>query len=96
MAAGTDVLLLVAFVAAVGLLFAVAAALRSWAFELSPREWGYTVILTFSLGVLTAAYLDGDGTLELVGMVPIFLAVVWWVARLWRRHQLSSMRASEA
>lgn len=96
MAPGTVLLLLVAFVAAVGLLFAVAAALKNWVFELSPREWGYTVVLTFSLGVLTAAYFDGDGALELLGMVPIFLAVVWWVARLWRRHRVRSMRAAEA
>ena len=96
MAPGTVLLLLVAFVAAVGLLSAVAAALKNWVFELSPREWGYTVVLTFSLGVLTAAYFDGDGTLELLGMVPIFLAVVWWVARLWRRHRVRSMRAAEA
>jgi hypothetical protein len=96
MAPGTVLLLLVAFVAAVGLLFAVAAAWMNWVFELSPREWGYTVVLTFSLGVLTAAYFDGDGTLELLGMVPIFLAIVWWVARLWRRHRVRSMRAAEA
>ena len=96
MAPGTALLLLVAFVAAVGLLFAVAAALKNWVFELSPRDWGYTVVLRFSLGVLTAAYFDGDGTLELLGMVPIFLAVVWWVARLWRRHRVRSMRAGEA
>ena len=95
MAPGTALLLLVAFVAAVGLLFAVGAALKNWVFELSPREWGYTVVLTFSLGVLTAAYFDGDGTLELLGMVPIFLAIVWWVARLWRRHRVRSMRAGE-
>ena len=96
MAPGTVLLLLFAFVAAVGLLFAVAAALKNWVFELSPREWGYTVVLTFSLGVLTAAYFDGDGTLELLGMVPIFLAIIWWVARLWRRHRVRSMRAAEA
>lgn len=96
MALGADLLLAVAFVAAVGLIFAVATALKSWVFELSPREWGYSVILMFSLGVLAAAYLDGDGILELLATVPIFLAVVWWVARLWRRHQARSMRASEA
>jgi hypothetical protein len=96
MAPGTVLLLLVAFVAAVGLLFSVAAALKNWVFELSPREWGYTVVLTFSLGVLTAAYFDGDETLELLGMVPIFLAIIWWVARLWRRHRVRSMRAVEA
>ena len=95
-APGADILLVVAFVAAIGLLFAVAAALKNWVFELSPREWGYTVVLPFSLGILTAAYLDGDGTLELLGMVPIFLAVVWWVARLWRRHRVRSIRAGEA
>ena len=96
MALGADLLLAVAFLAAVGLLFTIATALKNWVFELSPREWGYSAILTFSLGVLTAAYLDGDGTLELLAMVPIFLAVVWWVARLWRRHRVRSMRAGEA
>ena len=93
---GTVILLLVAFVAAVGLLFAVAAALKNGVCELSPRDWGYTVVLNVSLGVLTAAYFDGDGTLELLGMVPIFLAVVWWAARLWRRHRVRSMRVGEA
>ena len=93
MAPGADLLILIAFVAAIGLIFMVATALKNWVFELSPREWGYTVILTYSLGVLTAAYLDGDGTLELLATVPIFLAVVWWVARLGRRHRVRSLRA---
>ncbi|MHB8430191.1 MAG: hypothetical protein ACYDDZ_06625 [Acidimicrobiales bacterium] len=96
MALGADALLVVAFVAAIGLIFMVAMALKNWVFELSPREWGYSVILTFSLGVLTAAYFDGDGTLELLAMIPIFLAFVWWVARLWHRHNVRSMRAAEA
>jgi hypothetical protein len=95
MAFGADLLLAVAFLAAVGLLFTIATTLKNWAFDLSPREWGYSVILTFSLGVLAAAYLDGDGTLELLATIPIFLAVVWWIARLWRRRQVRSMRASE-
>jgi len=93
MALGADLLLAVAFVAGVFLIFVVAAALKTWVFELSPREWAYSVVLTFSLGVLSAAYLDGDGTLELLAMVPIFLAIVWWIARLWRRHQTRSVRA---
>jgi hypothetical protein len=95
MALGADLLLAVAFLAAVGLLFTIATALKNWVFELSPREWGYSAILTFSLGVLAAAYLDGDGTLELLAMVPIFLAVVWWVARLWRRHQVRAAHGTE-
>ncbi|MGH9030412.1 MAG: hypothetical protein ACRDV4_12460 [Acidimicrobiales bacterium] len=96
MAVGADLLLAVAFIAGVFLIFVVALALKTWVFELSPREWGYSIILTFSLGVLTAAYLDGDGTLELLAVIPIFLAVVWWIARLWRRHQVQSLRSSEA
>jgi hypothetical protein len=96
MAVGADLLLAIAFVAGVFLIFVVAAALKTWVFELSPREWGYSIVLTFSLGVLTAAYLDGDGTLELLAMIPIFLAIVWWIARLWRRRQVRSVRISEA
>ena len=96
MALGADILLAIAFVAAVGFIFIIATALKNWVFELSPREFGYSVILTFSLGVLAAAYLDGDGTLELLAMIPIFLAVVFWIARLWRRHQVRAIRASEA
>ena len=94
MAVGADLLLAVAFIAGVFLIFVVAVALKTWVFELSPREWGYSIALTFSLGVLTAAYLDGDGTLELLSIIPIFLAIVWWIARLWRRHQVRSVRTA--
>lgn len=96
MAAGTDLLLAIAFLAAVGLAFVLAKALRNWVFELSPSEWGFTVLMTYSLGVLTAAYLDGDGTLILVALIPVFLALVWWVYRLYQRHQVSALRARGA
>lgn len=96
MAVGADLLIAVAFVAGVFLIFVVAVALKTWVFELSPREWGYSIVLTFSLGVLTAAYLDGDGTLELLAMIPIFLAIVWWIARLFRRRQVRNLGTSEA
>ena len=43
MAVGADLLLAVAFVAGVFLIFVVAAALKTWVFELSPREWGYSI-----------------------------------------------------
>jgi len=86
MAAGSDLFVLIAAVAAIAFIFLLATALKNWVFELSPREWGYSVILTFSLGVLLASWLDGDGTLELLSGLVIFLAFVWWLARLIRRH----------
>ncbi len=92
----TDLLLAFAFLAAIAIVFLVGTALKSWVFELSPTEWGYTVVLSFSVGVLAAAFLDGNGTLELLAMIPIFLAVVWWAWRLWRRHQVRTVAASEA
>ena len=87
MAAGSDLFVLIAAVAAIAFIFILANALKNWVFELSPREWGYSVILTFSLGVLFAGWIDGDGTLELLAGLVIFLAFVWWLARLIRRHQ---------
>lgn len=87
MAIGADAFVLVAAVAAIAFIFILATALKNWVFELSPREWGYSVILTFSLGVLFAGWIDGDGTLELLSGLVIFLAFVWWLARLVRRHQ---------
>ncbi len=95
MAVGTDVLLAVAFLAAVAFAFVLAKALRNWVFELSPSEWGFTVLMTYSLGVLTAAWWDGDGTLMLLSLIPVFLALVWWIYRLFRRHQVSALRAQE-
>lgn len=96
MAAGTDVFLAVAFLAAVGFVFVLAKALRNWVFELSPGEWGFSFLMTFSLGVLTAAWWDGDGTLILLALIPVFLAIVWWVWRLYRRHEVRALRAQEA
>jgi hypothetical protein len=94
MAVGSDLFLVVAFLAALSVLFMVATALKRWVFELSPREWGYTVLLAFTFGVLLAGWFDGDGTLEFVSGLVIFLAFVWWVARLWRRRQVRQVRAA--
>ena len=69
-------------------LLVIWAALRNWVFELSPNEWLYTLVLAFALGVFAAAYVDGDGLLLLLSLIPIFLAIVWWIARLVRRHQV--------
>lgn len=94
MALGADLFLVLAFLAAVSVIFMVATALKSWVFELSPREWGYTVVLSFTFGVLLAGWFDGNGTLEFLSGLAIFLAFVWWAARLWRRHQIRQVRAS--
>ncbi len=94
MALGADLFLVLAFLAAVAVIFMVATALKSWVFELSPREWGYTVVLSFTSGVLLAGWFDGDGTLEFLSGLVIFLAFVWWIARLRRRHQVRQVRAS--
>jgi cbb3-type cytochrome oxidase subunit 3 len=96
MAVGTDLLLALAFVAAIGVVFLVGKAVSNWVFELTPAEWGYTVVLAFSLGVLAAAYWDGDGLLELLALIPTFLAVVWWVYRFYRRHQVRTLRSEGA
>ncbi len=63
-------------------------ALRNWVFELSPSEWLYTLIIAFALGTFSASYVDGDGFLMLLSMIPIFIAIVWWTGRLIRRHQV--------
>jgi hypothetical protein len=84
---GTDVLIALAFVAALGVVFILAKAARHLVIALSPGEWLYTVILTFSMGVLAAAYLDGDGTLMLVALIPVFIGIIWWIARALLRHQ---------
>ena len=77
-------------------LLVIWAALRNWVFELSPNEWLYTLILAFALGVFAAAYIDGDGLLLLLSLIPIFLAIVWWVGRLIRRHQARAANQAEA
>jgi hypothetical protein len=89
----TALLVLVLFLAALALVFIVAKALKNWVFELSPGQWIATVILTFSLGVLLAAYIDGNGTLLLLAAVPISIAMVWWVVAAARRG--SSRRSGE-
>lgn len=93
---GASLLIALAFVAAVGLAFVLGKALSNLRIQLSPGEWGYTVVLSFSLGAFLVAYLDGDGTLELVALIPAFLGIVWWVWRLWRRHPHSQLRARGA
>ena len=77
-------------------LLVIWSALRNWVFELSPNEWLYTLVLAFALGVFAAAYLDGDGLLLLLSLIPIFLAIVWWAGRLIRRHQVRAAGPAEA
>ena len=77
-------------------LLVIWAALRNWVFELSPNEWVYTLVIAFALGVFAAAYIDGDGLLLLLSLIPILLAVVWWIARLIRRHQVRAAARSGA
>jgi hypothetical protein len=74
-------------------LLVIWAALRNWVFELSPNEWLYTLIISFALGVFLAAYVDGDGLLLLLSIIPIFLAIVWWIGRLIHRHRVKTARA---
>ncbi len=83
---GTDLALVLVALAGFVLLLVIWVALRNWVFELSPNEWIYTLVIAYALGAFTVAYLDGDGFLLLLSLIPIFLAVVWWIARLWRRH----------
>ena len=74
-------------------LLVVWVALRNWVFELSPNEWIYTLILAFALGAFASAYVDGDGFLLLLSLVPIFLALVYWIGRLLRRHNARRAQA---
>ncbi len=84
----------VAFLAAAAFLFAIATAMRNWVFELSPREWGYSMLLAFAGGSLLVAWWDGDGTVELLSGLVIFLAIVWWAYRLSQRHQARKAAAA--
>jgi len=90
---GTDVLIALAFVAALGVVFILAKAARSLVIQLTPGEWLYTVILTFSMGVLAAAYLDDDGTLMLVALIPVFIGIIWWIARVLSKHRARKAQA---
>ena len=92
---GPDIAILLVAVAGFVMLLVIWVALRNWVFELSPNEWLYTLVIAFSLGVFAASYLDGDTVLLLLSLIPIFLAVVWWVARLVHRHNVRSARAAE-
>ena len=89
----TDLLIALAFLAAIGVVFILGKAFRSLVVQLTPGEWLYTVILTFSLGVLAAAYLDDDGTLMLVALIPVFIGIVWWIWRVLRRHRAGTAQA---
>ena len=95
-ALGTPLALVFVAVAGLVTLLVIWAALRNWVFELSPNEWLYTLVLSFALGVFTASYLDGDELLLLLSAIPIFLAIVWWIARLFRRHQVRAAARTEA
>ncbi len=74
-------------------LLVVWVALRNWVFELSPNEWLYTLVLAFALGAFLSSYVDGDGLIMLLSLIPIFLAIVWWAGRLLHRHRVRSARA---
>ena len=95
-ALGTPLALVFVAVSGFVMLLVIWAALRNWVFELSPNEWLYTLVLSFALGVFTASYLDGDELLLLLSAIPIFLAIVWWIARLFRRHQVRAALRTEA
>ena len=83
---GPDLALLLVALAGVVFLLVIWVALRNWVFELSPNEWLYSLIFSFALGVFVASYLDGDAELLLFSVLALFVAFVWWVWRLFRRH----------
>ena len=93
---GTPLALVFVAVAGLVMLLVIWAALRNWVFELSPNEWLYTLVLSFALGVFLASYLDGDEFLLLLSAIPIFLAVVWWIARHFRGHLVRAAARTEA
>ncbi len=95
-AVGPDLGILLVALAGFVMLLVIWVALRNWVFELSPNEWLYTLIIAFALGVFTASYLDGDVLLLLLSLIPIFLAVVWWIARLCHRHRVRSAQQAAA
>lgn len=95
-ALGPGLALLLVTLAGVVFLLIVWNALRNWVFELSPNEWLYSLVFTFSLGVFVASYLDGDAELLLFSSLALFVAFVWWVVRLFRRHSARSrMKAAQ-
>ena len=81
MTPATLLLILVAFLAAIALVFVLAKALKNWVFELSPGTWVATIILTYALGALTVAYMDGNWNVVILAAVPIVIAIVWWVVK---------------
>lgn len=88
---GTILFVAIALLVAAALIFTIGLAMRSWVFELSPREWAFSMLLAFAGGVLLIAYVDGDAAAELLGGLVIFLAVVWWIYRLTQRREARRM-----
>jgi len=95
-ALGPDLALLIVALAGVVFLLVIWVALRNWVFELSPNEWLYSLIFSFALGVFVASYLDGDAELLLFSVLALFVAFVWWIVRLFRRHSAKGqMKAAQ-
>ncbi|MGI0151982.1 MAG: hypothetical protein ACREC5_08615 [Thermoplasmata archaeon] len=93
---GPDLALLAVALSGVVFLLVIWVALRNWVFELSPNEWLYSLVFSFALGVFVASYLDGDAILLLLSILALFVAFVWWVFRLFRRHSAKNqMRAAK-
>ena len=89
------VLIAIAFLATMAVLFVIATALRKWVFELSPKEWGFTVVLSASLGALGTAYIDNDALIELLAGGVLAVAFLWWLVRLFWRHRARQEREEE-
>ena len=87
---GPDLALLLVALAGVVFLLVIWVALRNWVFELSPNEWLYSLLFSFTLGVFVTSYLDGDALYLLLSSLALFVAFVWWVVRLLRRHSAKS------
>lgn len=87
---GPSLALLLVALAGIVFLLVIWVALRNWVFELSPNEWLYSLIFSFALGVFVASYLDGDAELLLFSVLALFVAVVWWIFRLFRRHSANT------
>jgi hypothetical protein len=89
----TEALLALVFVMVIVVVYLVGKALATWHFMLTPLEWGASIVLSFSAGAFLVAYLWGNGTLELLAAIPVALAFIWWLVRLFWRSAASSSGA---
>lgn len=83
---GVVLLLVVAFIAAFGLLYVIAVFVREHRIVLKSGELTFTMLLMLALGVMIGAWFSGGFAVLAVAAAFLFLAVIWWVYTLYRRR----------